>query len=319
MALFSRAPKADASPRPPKRLGPGSDRDTKPKKAKKPQPITQDVRVSPFLADHTQAGLADRFNELRARRADSVLVAVCLALCLMVSLGMNVFQASRSHIEPYMVVVDGAQGFLLDHGALQPMGKVEDIYLQRELRDIISGLRTVTNDRSATNARFKNSYDKVKKGSPGDAFMKDYFLRPGFHPTDLIGRGGQRTVVEFTGPAKVAGTRTWSVQWIERTAVGGMGVTEDLYRGSFTMDVLPVTTVESAERNPLGVWIDGAQWEKVSSKYLDLEELGDATPMDLLYPDDAGRPRRTSAKAAPGAQPATPTPAAAPSAPAGTE
>ncbi len=57
-----------------------------------------------------------------------------------------------------------------------------------------------------------------------------------------------------------------------------------------TVRVVPVTDIAMAEANPLGVWIDGIQWEKVSSKYLDLEELGGLTPMDLLYPDPNRRP-----------------------------
>ena len=288
MPLFSRASKADAPARTPARPAKAPGRKAK---ASKRPPLAQDVHVSPFFADHTRAGLADRFNELRERRSDSVLVAVCLALCLLVSLGMNVFQAARSHIEPYMVVVDGSEGFLLDHGPLEPMDGVEDVYLQREIRETISGLRGVTNDRAATIASFNAAYGKVVQGSPGDAFLKDLYLRPGNHPLDLVGRG-QRTVVEFTGPVPVAGTKTWTVQWIERTAHGGnaSSVTEDLYRGSMTVEVVPVTDLETAEANPLGVWIDGIQWEKVSSKYLDLEELGGLTPMDLLYPDPDRRP-----------------------------
>lgn len=309
MPLFARkadrpARPSDRPPRPPAAGRGGAGRPTK------QSPLVQDVHVSPFLADHTRAGLADRFNELRERRTDSVLVSVCLAVCLLVSLGVNAFQASRSHIEPYLVVVDGSEGYLLEHGALEPMDGIEDLYLQREMREVVSGLRTVTNDRAATAASFNRAYKKVVQGSPGDAFLDDFFLRQGNHPLDLVGRG-QRTVVEFTGPAHVAGTRTWTVQWIERTAMGGTGVTEDLYRGSLTVDVLPVEDLATAEANPLGVWIDGLQWERVSSKYLDLEELGNVTPMEYLYPDPSRRSGSAGFDAAPAAAPPAPAPGAA--------
>ncbi len=315
MPLFSRAPTADAPARPPARPAQAPGRT--PKAPKRP-PMAQDVHVSPFFADHTRAGLADRLNELRERRSDSVLVAVCLSLCLLVSLGMNVFQAARSHIEPYMVVVDGSQGFLLDHGPLEPMDGVEDIYLQREIRNVITGLRGVTNDPTASVAQFNAAYAKVVQGSPGDAFLKDLYIRQGNHPLDLAGKA-QRTVVEFTGPVPVEGTKTWTVQWIERTATGGgsAGVTEDLYRGSMTIEVVPVKDLSTAETNPLGVWIDGIQWEKVSSKYLDLEELGGLTPMDLLYPDPdrrPGAPGFEAPKASPTSAPATPAASGTPTA-----
>ena len=312
MALFAR--KADRPARPSARTAPGGAA-RKGGAAKKRTPV-QDVHVSPFFADHTRAGLADRFNELRERRTDSVLVTVCLTVCLLASLGVNAFQASRSHIEPYMIAVD-AQGDMVTHGPLEPMDSVEDLYLQREVRNVVSGLRTVVNDRAATAANFNVAYKKVVQGSGGAAFLTDFFLRPGNHPLDLVGRG-QRTVVEFTGPSRIAGTRTWTVQWIERTARGGAGVTEDLYRGSITMDVLPVEDLATAEANPLGVWIDGVQWEKVSSKYLDLEELGNVTPMDLLYPDPNRRPGASGFDdAAATAPPAAPPPP--PPAPSGTE
>lgn len=305
MPLFSRpSGNADAPARPKK---------TRAKKARpaKPRPMAQDVHVSPFLADHTRAGLADRFNELRERRADSILVSLALGLCLLASLGMNVFQASRSHIQPYMVVVDGTEGYVLDHGPLEPMDTVEEIYVRREIREIISDFRTVTTDRVATGSRFDRAYiHKVVPGSPGDAFLKDFFLRPGNHPNDLAGRG-QRTVVEFTGPTPIAGTDTWTVQWIERTAVGAAGVTEDVYRGSLTVHTVPVTDAAMAENNPLGIYIDGIQWEKVSSEYLDLEDLDGETPMDLLYPDGRTTPARqartTSSATQGAAQTAQPT------------
>ncbi|MEM1057592.1 MAG: type IV secretion system protein [Myxococcota bacterium] len=301
MPLFSKARK-DAAPRAPKRPTPEADRKAKAKKGK-PQPLAQDVTVSPFFADHTRAGLADRFNELNARRSDSVLVLACLSVCLLISLGMNAFQASRSHIEPYMVVVENARGHLLAHGPLEPMNEIEDIYIQREIREIVSGLRTVTSDRAATTSRFNAAYGKVVAGSAGASFLTDYFLRAGNHPDDMMGRNLQRTIVEFTGPTPVAGTNTWTVQWVERTATG-TGVTEDLFRGSMTLDIRPVEDLATAEANPLGIWMDGIQWEKMSSKYLDLDQLGGTTPMELLYPDPNRRP------GSPGFEDASGTPAA---------
>ena len=318
MALFSRSAPATPSPGTPGKgkarpAGRGSDRSAKPGRSKKakPTPLAQDVAVSPFFADHTRAGLADRFNELRQRRNDSVLVSLCLGLCLLVSLGMNLYQVSKSEVVPFKVVLDGSEGYLLDAGLLEPMDTIEDLYIQREIRQIISGLRTVTNDRAATTERFNTAYSKFVQGSPGDAFLKDYFLRPGNMPDDMVGRS-QRTIVEFTGPTPVAGTKTWTVQWIERTATGGIGVTEDLFRGSITVNLVPVDDIEKAQENPLGIYIDGIQWEKVSSKFLDLEEMEGLTPMQMLYPDPSQRPSAASVAQPRQGQsaPAAPAPAA---------
>ena len=244
------------------------------------------------MAEHTQAGLTDRFAELNKRRSDWVLIALCLVVCLALSLGMNLYQATEAEVIPFKVVVDGTTGYLLETGPLEPIEDIDHVLLQRELREFITGLRTVLSDRDATAKQFNYAYGHVAQGSPADAFLKDFFLRNGNHPLDLAGRA-QRTVVEFVGPTPLSDTRTWSVQWSERTAQGGKSVTEDVYSGSISVRIIPAENLEMAQRNPLGVWIDGLQWEKVSTKIIDLSNLEDLTPVDFLYPDNKQLPQES--------------------------
>ena len=275
------APEAAAPKRRTSKPAPAKERRTS-KPPKRP-PLQQPHQLSPFLAEHTQAGLADRFAELNKRRSDWVLIALCLALCLALSLGMNLYQATEAEVIPFKVVVDGTTGYLLEKGELEPITAVDDVLLQRELREVITGLRTVLSDEAATAKQFNHAYGHVLQGSPADAFLKDFFLSPGNHPLELAG-SAQRTVVEFVGPTPLAGGRTWSVQWSERTARGGKSVTEDFYRGSISTKVMAVRSLEAAQRNPLGVWIDGLEWERVQTKIIDISNLEDLTPIDFLYP-----------------------------------
>lgn len=285
MALFSKKTRPDAPRTAPDRKAKAAA--SAPKKAKKAPPLAQDIRVSPFFADHTRDGLADRFNELRAKRSDHVLVTLCLGACLLASLGMNAYQVMRGNVVVQAVVLDGENGHILHNETLEPLSSVEDFVLQREIRDVVSDLRTVTTDQPTTLKRIATAYGKVVKGSGADLFLQDYYARPESDTRELTANGGQRTVVEFTGPARVEGTNTWTVSWVERTAVGGgsnAGVTQDLYRASMTAKQIPVTDLETAQTNPLGFFLDGLQWEKVSSKVLDLEELGGITTLEALYP-----------------------------------
>ena len=294
MALFSKKARPNAAART------APDRKAKKAAAKKPKkapPLAQDIRVSPFFADHTRAGLADRFNELRAKRSDHVLVTLCLGVCLLASLGMNAYQVMRGTVTVQAVVLDGENGHILHNETLEPMtASVEDFVLQREIRDVVRDLRTVTTDQATTANRISRAYDKVIKGTGADVFLQDFYARPESDTRELTANLGQRTVVEFTGPARVEGTDTWTVSWVERTAVGGgaqAGVTQDLYRASLTAKQIPVTDLETAQVNPLGFFIDGLQWEKVSSNVLDLEELGAMTTLEALYP---GVPVRSGAE-----------------------
>lgn len=307
---FSRATTDTAPPssplerRPPAATGARADR-----KATRPGALNSDPAVSPFLADHTRGGMTDRFAELNRRRSDWVLVCVGLVACLLVSLGMNAYQAVRTTLIPFKVVVDGDDGYLLDSGPLEPMTDVEGLYIRRELREVVSGLRTVTGDRAATINEFNRAYGRLISESAAQAYVNDYVSRDGGvnSPMTLVGRG-QRTVVEFVGPTKLEGTETWTFQWAERTVASGVGVTEDTYKGSMIVDILPVKDLATAEVNPLGVWITGMEWEKVSSKILNPIDLEGGSPLDMLYPELRGR------RTAPGA-PATGTPPAGTPAP----
>jgi len=254
-------------------------------KQKKAPRLQHSHELSPFLADHTQSGLNDRFAELRKRRDDWMLAAFCLVVVLALSVGLNIYQSTKARVIPFKVVVHGETGQLLEAGVVEPMSTVEDLYIQRELREILKGLRVVYNDEAATSGSFLKAYGYIAENSPADSYLKDFFSRAGNHPLELIGRA-QRSVVEVIGPSPLSGTHTWTMQWVERTALITGEVTEDVYRGSFTINIIPVEDREMAERNPLGIWIDGVQWEKVSSKVIDLTDLEDLSPLDLLYPED---------------------------------
>ena len=227
-------------------------------------------------------------------------MTLCLGACLLASLGMNAYQVMRGNVVVQAVVLDGENGHILHNETLEPMASsVEDFVLQREIRDVVSDLRTVTTDQATTLQRIATAYGKVIKGSGADVFLQDYYARPESDTRELTANGGQRTVVEFTGPARIEGTNTWTVSWVERTAVGvgaNAGVTQDLYRASMTAKQVPVTDLETAQTNPLGFFIDGLQWEKVSSKVLDIEELNGVTTLEALYPGvpvpDAPAPAR---------------------------
>lgn len=271
----------------------------KPAADRKPaRALTSDPAVSPFLAEHTRGGMTDRFADLNQRRGDWVLLAAGLTVCLLVSLGLNVYQAVRTHLIPFKVVVDGSDGYLLDSGPLEPMDNIEGLYVRRELREVITGLRTVTADRAATRGQFNRAWNRVREESDAYRYLSSYYSKEGNNPMQLR---GQRTIVEFVGPTRLEGTDTWTFVWVERSAIAGKGITEDRYRGSMTVEILPVEDIATAEKNPLGVWVTGIEWERVSSQLLDLQDLGGGSPIDLLYPDQ--RDVRPQTAPIPGATP----------------
>ncbi len=287
-------------------------------KDRKPTPLTSDPAVSPFLADHTRGGLTDRFAELNRRRSDWVLIAAGLLVCLLVSLGMNAYQAARTTLIPFKIVVDGNDGYLLESGPLEPMSGVEDLYVRRELRDVISGLRTATGDLAATRAQFMSAYAHLDEESATYPNVQDLLSREGNNPMMLVGQG-QRTITRFVGPTRLQGTDTWQVGWTERAVVVGVGVTEETFNGSMTVDVRQPRDQATLEENPLGVWVTGITWERVSTRQLGERDLDGGSPLDMLYPDQPRvvRPAApTPADSVPAARRGTP-PAATTAPPAG--
>lgn len=254
---------------------------------RKSAPLTSDPAVSPFFADHTRGGLTDRFAELDRRRSDWVLVAGGLLMCLLVSLGMNAYQAVRTTLIPFKVVVDGHDGYLLDAGTIEPMTSVEDVYIYREIISILRGLRTATGDLAATRADFMDAYGHLDSSSENYEAMQALFQEPGNNPMQITGTG-QRTITNILGPTRGAGTDTWQVGWTERTFVAGQGTVESTYNSTMTIEIRQPREQEALLKNPLGVWVTGLRIQRLSSKQLTGEELEGRSPLELLYPDQAG-------------------------------
>lgn len=249
--------------------------------------VRYDGDMSPFLTEHTRAGLNSRFDELRKKGNDWMLATLVVALCLIVSLGMNVYQLTRVELIPFKVVLEDDEGYLLDSGTVEPMRTVEDIYIQSELKSFIRGLRTVYTDRVATERSFMQAYNHIESNSPASSFLRNYFSQAQNHPLKLAERA-QRSIVEFIGPRPLSGTSTWDVRWVERVArnVGNSEerVLEQVYQGSISIRIRPVEDIATAEKNPLGIWVNGLQWEKISSEVIDVSKTG-GTVKDLLYPE----------------------------------
>jgi len=227
--------------------------------------------LSPFL--DAQAIASSHFARLQQQKLQWMTAALLLGVALIICAAGLVYLSNSTRVTPFLVEVGAESGQLLSAGPIEPMGKVEDYVVRQRLAGVVEGLRTVYNDRRATTERFREAFAHVEAGSEADVFIRDYLQREGENPLDLVGRL-QRSVDEVA-VSRIAGTRSWDLQWVEREApIRGQPV-KRIFKGSFSVRrEVPAGDAEALLENPLGLFIEGAMWRVVSEEVIDLSAGG---------------------------------------------
>lgn len=223
--------------------------------------------LSPFL--DARAIASSHFARLQQQKLQWMTATLLLGVALVICAAGLVFLSASTRVTPFLVEVGAESGQLLNAGPIEPMGKVEDYVVRRHLAGVVEGLRTVYNDRRATTERFREAFAYVESGSEADVFIRDYLQREGENPLELVGRI-QRSVDEVA-VNRIAGTRSWDLQWVEREAPNRGQAVKRIFKGSFSVrQEVPTGDVEALLQNPLGLFIEGAMWRVVSEEVIDL-------------------------------------------------
>lgn len=179
-----------------------------------------------------------------------------LAACLL-SMGINLIQATKNKVVPYVVEVDK-----LGHSiAVKRADQVEPIsarIIQAEVANLIVNWRTVTADIGLQKKMVKRMSSFVIGAARGAT-------RSWYEANNPYERG-QKVLVEIDikGIPLPVSSESWRIEWLETERNhSGVAMSSTKYEATLKVRISPPTTDSQIIRNPAGVYVTELSWAKL--------------------------------------------------------
>ena len=215
------------------------------------------VEVSnPYLAARREWD--ERYGEFITRARNWRTIAMISALVALVATGGLVWLSARSHVIPFVVLIDNL-GRPVASGLAEQTSGGDDRLRRAVIQDWVENLRLVTTDGIAQRKAIDRVYAHIGSGTSAQAFVSDFYRNdPPFK------RAQTDTVSVEVKSVLPTSDRTVEVDWIETSRdLYGNVKTTDHWRGSFTVAINPPTEERQARVNPLGLYVIAANWARV--------------------------------------------------------
>ena len=219
----------------------------------KPKPVEI---YNPYLAGRKEWD--ERYGEFITRARNWRTVALISGLVALLATGGLVWLTARSHVIPFVVLIDSLGRPVAS--ALAEQTSVGDDRLRRAvIQDWIENVRLVTTDGIAQRRAIDRVYAHIASGTSAQAFISEFYRNdPPFK------RAQTDTVSVEVKSVLPTSDRTFEVDWIETARdLYGNVKSSDHWKGSFTIALNSPTEERQARVNPLGVYVTAASWAKV--------------------------------------------------------
>jgi len=200
----------------------------------------------------------ERYGEFITRARNWRTMAIVSAVVALIATGGMLWQAARSRVIPFVVLVDSL-GRPIASGLAEQASVGDDRLRRAVIQDWIENVRMVTTDGIAQRRAIDHVYAYIASGTNAQAFISDFYRND--PPFKRAQTGTVSVEVKSVLPTS---DRTFEVDWIEtaRDLFGGVKST-DHWKGSFTIALNAPTEERQARINPLGLYVTAASWEKV--------------------------------------------------------
>jgi type IV secretory pathway TrbF-like protein len=230
--------------------------------------------VSPFLVARTE--FTNAFGDLARGKRNWQLMAFGLGGLLALVTIAYVRLAASARVVPYVVQVDRL-GQVVAVGRADAVERPDERLIASELAHFVRAIRTVLPTAAAA-AQAELLRQGYAFAAPGAAtFLNGYFAQPPHDPR-LLGLRLTRQV-DVASVLRVPHSDVWQIRWTEteRSTEPG-GETRTLEWESYcTVKVVPPTTPEVVQENPLGLSITSVSWTQVAERSTTSPDSG-ATP-----------------------------------------
>jgi type IV secretory pathway TrbF-like protein len=211
---------------------------------------------NPYLAARREWD--ERYGEFITRARNWRTVAMISALAALLATGGMVWLSAKSHVVPFVVLIDSL-GRPVASGLAEQTSVGDDRLRRAVLQDWLEGLRMVTTDGVAQRRAIDRVYAHIASGTNAQAFISEFYRND--PPFKRAQTGSVSVEVKSVLPTS---DRSFEVDWIEtsRDLYGNVNST-DHWKGSFTVALNPPTEERQARINPLGLYVTAASWAKV--------------------------------------------------------
>jgi type IV secretion system protein TrbF len=211
---------------------------------------------NPYLAARREWD--ERYGEFITRARNWRTVAMISALAALLATGGMVWLSAKSHVVPFVVLIDSL-GRPVASGLAEQTSVGDDRLRRAVLQDWLEGLRMVTTDGIAQRRAIDRVYAHIASGTNAQAFISEFYRND--PPFKRAQTGSVAVEVKSVLPTS---DRSFEVDWIEtsRDLYGNVNST-DHWKGSFTVALNPPTEERQARINPLGLYVTAASWAKV--------------------------------------------------------
>jgi type IV secretion system protein TrbF len=211
---------------------------------------------SPYLAARREWD--ERYGDLITRARNwRTMAGLCSLVALVATAGM-VWLSARSHVVPFVVLVDNL-GRPVASGIADQTSLNDDRLKRSNIFNWVENLRMVTADGVSQRKAIDRVYAQIASGSAAQTFVSEYYRGdPPFK------RAETETVSVEVKSVLPTSDRTYEVEWVETTRdLYGTVKATDRWKGYLSMVLNPPTDERQARINPLGVYITNASWAKV--------------------------------------------------------
>jgi len=222
-----------------------------------PSPTAKTVEIhNPYLAARREWD--ERYGEFITRARNWRTVAMISALAGLLATGGIVWLSAKSHVVPFVVLIDSL-GRPVASGLAEQTSVGDDRLRRAVLQDWLEGLRMVTTDGVAQRRAIDRVYAHIASGTNAQAFVSEFYRND--PPFKRAQTGSVSVEVKSVLPTS---DRSFEIDWIEtsRDLYGNVNST-DHWKGSFTVALNPPTEERQARINPLGLYVTAASWAKV--------------------------------------------------------
>jgi type IV secretory pathway TrbF-like protein len=211
---------------------------------------------NPYLAARREWD--ERYGDLITRARNWRTMALLSGLVALLATAGVVWLAVRSHIVPFVVLLDSL-GRPVASGLAEQASVADDRLQRAEILSWVENLRLVTPDAVAQRKAVDRVYAHIASGSHAQTFISEFYRSdPPFK------RAQTDTVAVDVKSVLPTSDRTYEVEWIETTRdLYGTLKATDHWKGSFSIALSPPTEERQARINPLGIYVTQASWTKV--------------------------------------------------------
>ena len=207
------------------------------------------------------------FGDLARGKRNWQLVAFALVGVVALLAATDLRLAATSRVVPYVVQVDRL-GQVAAVGAAERMAAPDERLVASQLAQFVRAVRTVL-PAAAAPAEAETIRRAYAFAAPdAAAFLNAHFADPRHDPRVLGLRLTRQ--VDVTGVLRVPKSDVWRLRWTETdrpTAPGGAvgdAARVTAWEGYVTVALVPPTTAETVQDNPLGVYVTSISWTELA-------------------------------------------------------